>query len=220
MAEPALKLWSGSRRWHYLVQKSWSQGMKPSPEQHIQIIVISPNLHIPSTNHLLPAEAEDIVYGQHYLLHLSPLKDENCWTTYIDQSSFKSPTNPKHIHHKPLIQSPQSWQVFPPNCKGVVVWERKGGERSRARCVFKKGPDNSWHLSPLNTPFPVQEQKSSIWSKMWPKCRPIFWTQESLFSSTFAKELKCALNSQKDGQIHKKCTMGTKMIFLGPILQF
>ena len=74
--------------------------MKPSPEQHIQIIVISPNLHIPSTNHLLPAEAEDIVYGQHYLLHLSPLKDENCWTTYIDQSSFKSPTNPKHIQHR------------------------------------------------------------------------------------------------------------------------
>ena len=42
---------------------------------------------------------------------------------------------------------------------------------------------------------------------MRPKCRPILQSYcrlnlESIFSSKFTKELKCALNSQKDGQNH------------------
>ena len=46
----ALWWWSDSRRWHYRVQKSWSQGKKWSPDQRIQIIQ---SLYISS--HKLPS---------------------------------------------------------------------------------------------------------------------------------------------------------------------
>ena len=132
----ALWWWSDSRRWHYRVQKSWSQGKKWSPDQRIQIIVMSPNLcTYLLTNYLPPAEADDVLYGHHCFL--SPLKDPI-------RSNPSNPFNPIHPIH-PIqsnpIQSCFSARTFQHLWRGLLT-----GQLWLSLSEFVLCADHNWFL--------------------------------------------------------------------------